>query len=159
MRIIFFIMIGLFSISYADFSRENGIVTDSDTNLEWQDNYSDSQTNARDITQATWSEAIDYCEELNLNGYGWRLPNINELKSLVRSKEPAISHIFKHHNFLTYTTFWSSTSNASNSNEAWVVGFMYGKHHYVNKDMIKYVRCVRNKQVDRVWFFQKLFSK
>ena len=159
MKIIFLIMIGLLSLSHADFTRENGVVTDSKTNLEWQDNYSNQPNTLNDIKRTTWSEAINYCEELNLNGHGWRLPNVKELKSLVRRQEPAIHHIFRHYNRLTIASFWSSTTNTNNSDEAWIVSFFYGRHSYLNKDQNKYTRCVRNKQFKRIPFLVKMLSR
>ena len=56
---------------------ENGdeMISDSGTNLFWQKN---------PVKKATWKEALDYCENLEYAGhYDWRLPNKNELLSLV----------------------------------------------------------------------------
>ena len=159
MKIIFLIMIGLFSLSHADLTRENGVVTDSKTNLQWQDNYGNSPWNLNDVKKTTWSDAIDYCEELNLNGHGWRLPNIRELKSLVRGQEPSISHIFRHDDALSYSSFWTSTSNANNNDKAWIISFMYGWHSDVNKDQNKYTRCVRNRPFNGMLYVPKVLRK
>ena len=56
---------------------ENGdeMISDSGTNLFWQKD---------PVKKATWKEALDYCENLEYAGhYDWRLPNKNELLSLV----------------------------------------------------------------------------
>ena len=56
---------------------ENGqeMILDSSTNLFWQKD---------PVKKATWKEALDYCESLDYAGKSdWRLPNKNELLSLV----------------------------------------------------------------------------
>ena len=56
---------------------ENGdeMILDSSTNLFWQKD---------PVKKATWKEALDYCESLDYAGHNdWRLPNKNELLSLV----------------------------------------------------------------------------
>ena len=51
------------------------VVTDSTTGLMWQKNYG---------TKTLWEQALYYCEHLVYAGYSdWRLPNRNELLSLV----------------------------------------------------------------------------
>lgn len=59
------------------FSCSNGICTDPLTEFEWQQN-SESEKMGYEIGKT-------YCEELDLDGGGWRLPNISELRSLVRN--------------------------------------------------------------------------
>jgi len=147
MRVILLILIGLSSLIYADFSRNsNGVIRDSITHLEWQDNYSD---NRGVIKKTIWQKAIDYCEELNLDSKtDWRLPNINELSSLLEYKHsPAINSIFQNISSDSWDYYWSSTSYSNNINNAWIVGF---SDAYVNSDKKdnsnhnNYVRCVRN---------------
>ena len=141
MRTIFLIMIGLSSLIYAEFSRENGVVTDSNTKLEWQDDYSDNEGN---IKFDTWSNAIDYCEALSLNGQDWRLPNINELKSLVDNSRsfPSIDPVFEN----TYSSYfyWSSTSYVNGSEWAWIVEFGSSIQNRYSKIFSNNIRCVRN---------------
>lgn len=55
---------------------ENGIVYDKQTNLEW---YAGPEKNT------SWDEAKHWASALDLAGGGWRLPSINELKSLYQS--------------------------------------------------------------------------
>ena len=128
----------LTSISlWADFSRDDTtqIVTDSNTGLEWQDDAIGSTM--------TWQSAIDYCEGLSLDGFeDWRLPNINELKTIVdRSKvNPAIVSGFD--NVLS-SYYWSSTTAKNYSNYARIVHFDDGYVDVSSKSNSLYVRCVR----------------
>jgi len=87
------LVFGVVSLLHAEFVRDNSkeVVVDKSTNLMWQDD-----NDVKSITK-TWVEAINYCENLTLGGYtDWRLPNINELKSIVdyTKAEPAISSEF-----------------------------------------------------------------
>jgi len=136
MKQILLIMIGLSISLLADFSRHNDtqIVTDNDTGLQWQDNKS--------VTK-TWQEAIDYCENLTLGSYeDWRLPNMNELTSLVDDSKfiPSIDTVFQ---YTAPNHYWSSTTYADLSNLAWIVTFGYGYQSYRSKSGSYYVRCVR----------------
>ena len=140
MKKIFLIMIGFSIALFSDFSRSfNGIVTDNSTGLEWQDDYSD---NGGDIKKANWIDSIDYCEkELTLDGGGWRLPNINELTSIMDDTKynPSINNIFE--NTKSYA-YWSSTSYYHET--AWSVVFYSSTTSHVHKSRpTYYVRCVR----------------
>ncbi len=140
MRAILLIMIGLSAFLSADFTKSGDVVTDSATGLAWQDN---NETNG---TQKTWQEAIDYCEALSLDTHDdWRLPNVNELKSIVdRSKSnPAIVTGFE---YVQSGYYWSSTSVVGVEDLAWIVVFNYGHVNGHNKDDSRYVRCVRDGQ-------------
>lgn len=143
MRVIFLIIIGFSTLLYADFSKANGVVTDTITKLEWQDDYSD---NGGTIKKTTWSEAINYCEALSLDGKSdWRLPNINELISLVDDTRyaPAINTVFE--NTISFNSgYWSSTAraNVSNSSSAWYIAFVSGQRNTAPKGY-GYTYCVR----------------
>ena len=137
MRTILLIMIG-FSLLQADFIRIGDVVKDTVSKLEWQDNAIGSTT--------TWQGAIDRCESLTLDGHSdWRLPNINELKSIIdRSKSnPAIVQGFKN---TSSNDYWSSTTNGNYKSSAWIVYFGNGYVDYDGKDGNDYVRCVRDGQ-------------
>ena len=139
MRRILLITIGLSVSIWANFTRDNNtkIVTDNSTKLQWQDNESVSKK---------WTDAIDYCEALTLGGYNdWRLPNLNELRSIVdRSKSnPAIDSTFK--NVVSYY-YWSSSTVVGYEDGAWGVYFDYGYDDWDDKSNEYYVRCVRDGQ-------------
>ncbi len=140
---LFFILIFSLTVGLsANFSKNGDIVTDSKTGLQWQDN---NDTNG---TLRTWQESIDYCEALNSNSHSdWRLPNINELKTIIdRSKIlPAIVNEFEYvkTNNIAYP-LWSSSTVKGRENHAWAVRFGNGLVGEDGKDGSFYVRCVRN---------------
>ena len=67
----------------------NGSVTDSATGLIWQKCSAGLGTTVGNcstgsISSYNWSNSISYCEALTLgNRSDWRLPNINELGSII----------------------------------------------------------------------------
>ncbi len=141
MRRILLIMIGLSSLIWATerFTRDaNGVVTDTQTNLQWQDDYSDGA-----IKGATWKEAIGYCEALGLGKGKWRLPNKKELLSIVDygAYEPSISTVFK--NTASEHYYWSSTTSVHNTADVWIVYFLDGYTDSNAKTSYFRVRCVR----------------
>jgi hypothetical protein len=127
-------------LANADFvDNGDGTVTDTSTGLMWQQGEPGGMA---------WEEALAYCEDLSLAGYtDWRLPNRNELQSIVDDGEyrPAINTVF----FPGAEPFnyWSSTTCASHSDYAWPVDFDYGYTHYRMDKLSKpYVRAVRGGQ-------------
>lgn len=77
----------------------DGSVTDLSTELMWEQKADDGGLNDKDNTY-TWEEALAWAQELNNQNYlgynDWRIPNINELKSIVdySTKMPAIETDF-----------------------------------------------------------------
>ncbi len=130
-------MIGFSSLVFADFTKNGDIVTDNKTGLQWQDN-ADAST-----TTKIWTDAINYCENLTLDGYSdWRLPNINELKSIVDRSKSNSAIVDGFANFSS-SYYWSSTSNVGYEDYAWYVLFYHGSVSYYYKYGNFYVRCVR----------------
>jgi hypothetical protein len=114
-------------------------VTDANTGLMWQ------QTEGGSMN---WEDAIHYCEGLSLAGYtDFRLPNIKELESIIDDSlyNPAVDTDYFPD--VHYFDYWSSTSCASNSANAWSALLNMG---HVNRQCGKsdnnYVRCVRGGQ-------------
>lgn len=125
------------SLALAEFTRDdaNGIVTDIVTGLQWQDDAVGSVM--------AWEEAIGHCETLELGPYtDWRLPNLNELTSLVDDTRvnPAISPVFVN---TASSYYWSSTTFAGTTSGAWLVYFNYCGRSPSLKTGSFYVRCVR----------------
>ncbi|MEN8304573.1 MAG: DUF1566 domain-containing protein [Campylobacterota bacterium] len=142
MKIIYLIMISL-SILNADFVRSdsNNTVIDTIHNLEWQD---DSSMGSQ--MPMHWEDAIGHCESLSLDGSGWRLPNISELKSsLDYTQYPIIPSPFVQ---ITNSYYWSSTSYSLTDakNNAWYVHLYTGAIYYDEKRLNSAVRCVRDEE-------------
>ena len=141
----------------------DGTVTDPNTGLMWQKNASEIKI---------WSQALSYTESLTLAGYtDWRLPNRNELHSLVDYSrwDPAMDPLLTRSTGLT--AYWSSTTAARcsftifgpleclESDLAWRIGFTFGNVDKWHKDSSPgaTVRAVRNSHRKNVGlFFQQL---
>lgn len=95
----------------------NGTITDNLTALMWERVPSDSMTD--------WSNAIADANSLTLADFNdWHLPNINELESLYNPGVDDLKTWLESENFELPTTiglFWTSTTYAPNSSEAWFI--------------------------------------
>lgn len=144
MKKVMIIILGISLFAEADFSRNDskGIVTDSITGFQWQDDY---RPNNPEIRKANWADAVDYCNDLVLGGYSdWRLPNINELLTIVffEKKDPSISNEFV---YIKHDSYWSSTDSIryGDGRGGWNIYFDSGFQTDDRKSSARYVRCVR----------------
>ena len=126
------------------------VVIDNNTGLVWQQNTADVN-NDGSITSGnyptgdgiTWQEAVDYCDGLSFAGSGdWHLPTFTELDSIVDYSQytPSINETYFQ---CESTLYWSATTYASSTDEAWFVGFYVGDGSWSYKTDHDYVRCVR----------------
>lgn len=120
----------------ASFDAQENVVVDETTGLMWQKSY---------VSDKTWVQALEYCKKLGEDKYAgfddWRLPNKNELASLLNLDKNTAPYS----NFPDTPSeyFWSSSTLVDNTNYAWAVGFSYGYVNYYGKTSSYYVRCVR----------------
>ncbi len=124
----------------------NGIVTDLKRDLQWQDDYSD---NNGSIKYASWSGnatedgALEYCENLTLGGLNdWRLPNKNELFSLIDYDQlrPEIYPEFQNSAYY----YWSSSTIEDDTDYATMAYTSGGYTTNANKNASLAVRCIRD---------------
>jgi hypothetical protein len=76
-KILGLVALGLLGSAQANatlIDKNNGVVLDSSTMLEWEQTTNPNYVN--------WAEAGSYATSLALSGGGWRLPTIDELKQL-----------------------------------------------------------------------------
>ena len=125
--------------SSAFINNGDGTVTDTSTGLMWQRGTAPGDK--------TWQEALAYCEALDLGDHtDWRLPTINELRSLVDFScySPSINTTYFPNTLSSY--YWSSTSYSKSTSYAWSVEFNHGEDPQYYKLNYFYVRAVRNGQ-------------
>ncbi len=126
-------------------------VTDNLTGLMW--------VKAPDSTLRTWQAALDYADGLTLCGHtDWRLPNMNELESLVHAeytKETTCGGACATNAAWLNTQgfsnvkasfYWSSTTYAGNTALAWIVLMSDGNVFFGDKAVNFYVWPVRSGQ-------------
>ena len=114
----------------------NQTMTDLATGLMWDQ---------RETTTMTWTAALSYCESLNHGGQtDWRLPNRNELESLVDDSifsAPTINTTY--FPGAVWFRYWSSTTDLKRTYAVFIVDFGYGDVNFNSKTNNNYVRCVR----------------
>ena len=116
----------------------DGTVTDMVTGLMWQQSVTSNKT---------WEQALAHCEGLDLGGYtDWRLPSAKELRSLVDTSRsnPAIDTTYFPDTPAAW--FWTGTTSAYKTYDAWIVNFYFGDVDGHNKTSGNDVRAVRGGQ-------------
>jgi hypothetical protein len=135
------------------FTSGGDCMTDNLTGLMWSKNA--NLPNGK----MTWQEALDYVASVNsgagLCGYhDWRLPNINELESLVNA---GVVHLnmwlidqgFSNMDTQLYSQYWSSTTSAVLTDDAWFSYMVIGYTRHSSKDLSAYyVWPVRSGQLN-----------
>jgi hypothetical protein len=129
----------------------NGTIQDTLTDLIWS---KDANTPGPDscapaITK-NWQNSLDYVTCLNTNSYlgftDWRLPNQNELSSLVNYAQLNQAAWLAELGFtgVQAVYYWSSSTNADSSSDAWGVDMGDGDVDGDNKTYNQFVWPVRS---------------
>jgi hypothetical protein len=130
------------------FAVHGGVVGDRANDagsIEWQ--------RAVPESSFTQTEAVAYCEALQLDGGAWRLPSVDELASLVLHPiglgashaptcEPSIDQVAFPDT--PSVDFWTSTTRPA-LDVAYYTGFDDGRSHPASPDTPMSVRCVRTR--------------
>jgi hypothetical protein len=114
-------------------------VFDRETGLVWQRNPAEGFV-------ASWGEAAGQCRGLQLAGrYGWRLPTVEELSSLIENDAMPAGHPFLGD---VNSTFWTSTAEPGLPDYAAIVAPWAGFVSATTKTTDEGVWCVRSAPVD-----------
>jgi len=153
----------------------NGTVTDITTNLQWQRFHVgqrwENEGVVGKVDKLMFDQAAEAAQQCSYLGYtDWRVPTIEELQSLVYSstglpktwndtgekcegdyQKPTIClEAFPWPDFdedeFWDSVVWSSSPDASDSDDAWVVGFDVGYTNNYNRNFNGHVRLVRSGQ-------------
>lgn len=127
----------------------NGTVTDAHTGLMWAKctaGLSGAACGQGALTVVTWQGALDFAASSSLAGYeDWRLPNVNELRSIVEQRcwRPTINQDAAVFPNTPSLSFWSSSPSALSSLNAWIVEFHDGNSNDPHRGSSARVRLVR----------------
>ena len=131
------------------FRVNNGTVSDKTTGLMWMRCSLGQEWNGETCSGSaegySWADGLKTAAEYEFAGYtDWRLPNKNELESIVEGRcfSPAVNTgIFP---ATPSTYFWSSSPYAAVSDGAWSVDFGYGTVNASVKSGLIHIRLVRD---------------
>ena len=135
------------------FSDNGTTLTDKLTGLIWPiDGRTDAPASCTS-GKMTWQQAFDYVSCLNANNYlgynDWRLPNVNELESLLNLGQPENGEWLQSQGFYLAqdSEYWTSTTDPSQPANAWDVDDADGCVNTVSKTNTSHlVRSVRGGQ-------------
>ncbi len=100
----------------------------------------------------TWQGALDYVKCLNTNSYlghsDWRLPNVNELRSLAHAGQSNPATWLNSQGFagVQSSQYWTSSSYATSAGSGWIVYMNYGRGSNYVKTNTGYAWPVRTGQ-------------
>ena len=133
----------------------DGTVTDNNTLLMWEQKVAGSgclhcvdDVYTFAATTSGFLAAINAEGGSGLGGHSdWRIPNVKELQSIVDYGvfNPSIDPVpvFGDTAFSTTTFYWSSSTRALLTTDAWHVGFVNGAVNFHAKSNANFVRAVR----------------
>lgn len=136
----------------------NGTISDNATGLMWEKLSADGGIHDKDALYV-WADASTKIAALNAASFAgasdWRLPNVNELQTLVSygTQAPASYPVFSSACFAPCTVltcsctqadlFWTSSTEQYEPTKAWTVVFTIGQVIPFPKEAVGFVRAVR----------------
>ncbi len=128
-----------------DVDNGDGTATDLNTGLTWQKcsyGVSGSDCKTGTPTLMNWTDAVNACKNLTLNGRTWKLPNINEAMSFYKRSDVITwnLNIFPTEASGDVAT-WSSTTNTASPGQAYG-SYYVGSRVMWSKTLTKKFRCV-----------------
>lgn len=130
----------------------DGTVVDNNTQLMWMrcsigQTWNTTSSNCTGSpTLYQWDKALLASSNYSFAGFSdWRLPNINELRSIVEDcrSSPAINReLFPNS---PVGKFWSSSTYITNAAQAWLIDFDLGRDNFDLKTRTNALRLVRVK--------------
>lgn len=125
---------------------------DADNTYTWYDSNPDTNGGVAG-TSGDGTDTEDFINALNTENFGgysnWRLPTREELRSIVdygTSVDYGMSIDTTYFPNTVSFGYWSSTTKASYTIDAWLVNFNYGYDGSSNKSSSTYMRAVRSGQ-------------
>jgi len=124
----------------------DGTITDNMTGLMWMKNPNNTCGTVNSQEALFYVSLLNNVANTNNCGYtDWRVPNINELETLVNYSQTDSSVWLKSQGFenIKSNAYWSSTSFSARSDHTWVVNFNSGYGYYTPNIATNYVWPVR----------------
>jgi hypothetical protein len=138
---------------------KEGIAEDTKTGLIWlrfaHGQLWKNNTVMGDAETVNWNDAFELAEQFNQQGgyagyRDWRLPTIEELKTLIDLVKDQSSNSIDTDVFPENTRwFWSSSPYINDSDGAWIMDFYDGSGYDDYKDSSNAVRLVRGNVIDK----------
>jgi hypothetical protein len=147
------------------FTRANNVVSDRSSQLQWWDpttmifvlgtfiplpfpgHFGPPHVNyiGKVAKTGTFAQAISNCESLSKDGKSdWRLPNINELLTIVNYHKSSGVAFYDDFKSNTSGLYFSSTTRNDDTDKAWIVNFADGQDVIgIDKTSTQKYRCVR----------------
>jgi len=127
----------------------NGLIVDNLTGLIWAKDTGTPTVGSCVGGTKTWQDALTYIQCLKFNRYlgysDWRLPNVNEINSLINVEEPSMASWLHSIGFVNLSSafYWSSTTYSGDHNTALVYYMGDPYWNYYPKYSKNYVMPVR----------------
>lgn len=97
--------------------------------------------------KVSWFEAENYCSKLtNSNSKNWRMPNINELFTILLKTEGSNKKKFDLTRLPSNHTYWTSNVNVYNKKYAWKINIYNTFLISTKKSGMYSVICVKDKK-------------